>query len=232
MRLAKQTILMMAEEAARHPEDEERRKRVHYFLTCESTAKLRAMVENVRSEQDIAIKPQAFNTDPFLLCVDNGTLNLRTGVLQRHNADDLITLMAPVAYDPDAMHADWEEVLDRFVRADPGKEEFLQRAAFASLTGDTSDKAFMNPYDENVGNTGKTTFIESLLATLGPHGATVNAEAFLARRSGGGMRADLATCDGKLMVVSSELGSWRAPQHWPDEEAGGRLGRVPVRAQV
>jgi phage/plasmid-associated DNA primase len=53
------------------------------------------------------------------------------------------------------------------VRADPGKEEFLQRAAFASLTGDTSDKAFMNPYDENVGNTGKTTFIESLLATFG-----------------------------------------------------------------
>jgi hypothetical protein len=153
MRLAKQTILMMAEEAARHPEDEERRKRVHYFLTCESTAKLRAMVENARSEQDIAIKPQAFNAIRSC-CALTMARSISTGVLQRHNADDLITLMAPVAYDPDAMHADWEEVLDRFVRAD--QEGRVCGGRRSPVLGDTSDKAFMNPYDENVGNTGKT----------------------------------------------------------------------------
>jgi len=162
------------------------------------------MIENARSEVAIAAKELA--PDPYLLCVENGTINLKTGKLQPHNPKDLITLMAQVEFDPEATDARWEEVLDRFVRPDEGKEEFLQRAAFASFTG-TSEKAFINLFDELVGDTGKTTFVESLLGVLGPYGATVNSESFLVNRQG--IRADLASCYWKRLVVSSEIPAGR-----------------------
>jgi putative DNA primase/helicase len=203
MKLAKATVRTMTREAVLHPDDEERRKRIQHCLSAESTAKLRAMVENAQSE--LVLRPEEMDADPYLLCVENGTLDLRTGKLRRHDPADFITLMAPVEFLPAATDDRWEELLKRFVRDDDGKEEFLRRAAFASLTGTTSDKVFINLYDDNDGNTGKTTFIESLIRVWGPYAAIVNAESFLSKAHGSpGIRSDIAALAGKRLVVSSE----------------------------
>lgn len=204
MKIAKATVIQMHKEATDIEDDEKRKARVGWCLASESTGKLKAMVENAQSE--LVITPNDLDADPFVLCCENGTLDLKTGELRDHLPGDLITFMAPVRYEPLTVDVRWEEVLDLFVRPEDGKEVFLQRAAFASLTGDTTDKCFINLYDEANGNTGKTTFIESILSVLGPYGATVNAEAFLASPHGSskGIRSDLAMCAGKRMVVSSE----------------------------
>jgi putative DNA primase/helicase len=204
--LAKDTVGAMYEQAAHIQDEEERKRAASWALRSDNQPKLDAMVKNAQSE--VAISPTELNADPMLLNVENGTINLRTGKLQPHNPKDLITVVAPVEYQPEAVDERWEEVLDRFVRPDDGKEEFLQRAAFASFTGNVSDKAFLNLFDEQTGNTGKTTFIESLLAVLGEYGAVVTSESFL-KQSGMSIRSDLAHCDGKRMVVSSEIPAGR-----------------------
>lgn len=207
-RIAKATVLVMHKEALRIKDDDKRKTRVKHCLSSEGTGRLRAMVENAKSE--VVIEPQDLNADPMLLCVENGTLHLNTGKLGDHRPDDFITLMAPVEYRATASDPRWEEVLDRFVRPDDGKEAFLRRAAFASITGTTSDKAFINLFDDNTGNTGKTTFTESLMMVLGPYADVVNAEAFLVSPNGlTGIRADIATLAGKRMVVSSEVPAGR-----------------------
>lgn len=205
MAIAKATVVQMHREALELTDDEARKTRVGWCLASESTAKLKAMAENAQS--DVVVRPEQLNSDPFLLTVQNGTLDLKTGELRPHSPLDLITFMAPVTWTPEAKDARWEQALDLFVRPDEGKEEFLRRAAFASLTGDTTDKAFVNLYDASDGNTGKTTVIESLLSVLGPYGVVVGAEAFLQRAHGmsAGIRSDLASCAGKRMVVSSEI---------------------------
>ena len=42
----------------------------------------------------------------------NGTLDLRTGQLRPHRREDLITKMAPVAYNPDADCPRWNAVYE------------------------------------------------------------------------------------------------------------------------
>ena len=203
MKIAKAVVRSMWVEAIDVTDKAERKERMNWCKQSEATARLKAMVENCQSE--MVVLPTQLDADPMLLCVENGTLDLRTGDLRPHDPGDLITLVAPVVYDPDATDARWEETLDRFVRPDEGKEEFLQRAAFASLTGTTTDKAFINLFDGNDGNTGKTTFAESLRTMLGPYAAVVAAEAFLSRPGGaGGIRADIASLAGKRMAISSE----------------------------
>lgn len=206
-RIAKATVRRMQAEATRIKDDDERKRRLMHCIASESTGRLRAMVENAQSET--TIEPTDLDANPMLLCVENGTLDLRTGRLRAHSPADFITLMAPVEYHPRATDPRWEDVLDRFVRPDDGKEEFLRRAAFASITGKTSDKVFINLYDDNDGNTGKTTFTESLMMMLGPYATVVNAETFLSSRGAAGIRADLAACDGKRMVVSGEIPAGR-----------------------
>ena len=45
---------------------------------------------------DVAIAPAEFDRDPWLLNVQNGTIDLRTGSLQEHRRSDYITKLAEV----------------------------------------------------------------------------------------------------------------------------------------
>lgn len=204
-RIAKEMVRDMFREAAEIEDSKQREDLVKHAIRSEATSKLRAMIDNARSE--LPIHPGELDSDPYLLCVHNGVVDLKTGELLPHDPQYLMTKMAPAHYRPNAVHPMWEELLDRFVRPDKGKESFLRRAAFASLTGSTADKCFINLFDEQDGDTGKTTFLESLAYVLGPYAATLNADAFIASRYAepGRLRADLAECAGKRMVISSEL---------------------------
>ena len=51
----------------------------------------RAFAALAKSEPGMAVMPDTFDTNPFLLNVNNGTINLCTGELQPHTRDDLLT---------------------------------------------------------------------------------------------------------------------------------------------
>ena len=52
----------------------------------------------------------------FLLNVDNGTIDLRTGELRSHNREDYITHILPTEYDPDAICELWDKFIDKCTR--------------------------------------------------------------------------------------------------------------------
>jgi putative DNA primase/helicase len=202
-RMAKAVVERMWQVTGQIQDDKERAEARAWCRVSETQARLDAMLKSAQSE--LTITPQELDAEPYLLCCENGTLHLKSGKLRDHDPSDFITLMAPVQFKSGATDDRWEELLDKFVRPDEGKEAFLGRAAFASLTGTTSDKVFLNLYDNNDGNTGKTTFLESLLAAVGPYGEVVSAEAFLTKPNGApAIRSDIATLAGKRFVVSSE----------------------------
>jgi phage/plasmid-associated DNA primase len=80
-----------------------------------------------------------FDTNPWLLNVRNGTLDLRTGTLHPHNPADRITRCIPLDYDPEAPR-------DRFVRfmaevfPDPRTVEYLQRYFGYTITAAIASK--------------------------------------------------------------------------------------------
>ena len=70
------------------------------------------MVTLARSEPPVVARATDLDANPYLLNVANGTVDFRTGELQPHRREDLITKLAPVEYDPNATCPRFLEFLD------------------------------------------------------------------------------------------------------------------------
>ena len=111
MRLAKDTVRRLRKEALSGNDTNERAALVKHALASERITRLEAMVKLARSEPGIPALPDEFDTNPFLFNVQNGTLDLKTGMLHERDRAHLLTKISPVAYDPAARcptwHASW-----------------------------------------------------------------------------------------------------------------------------
>jgi len=83
----------------------------------EGTKELEDCAKSMRSERRVPIRPAQLDTDPLLLNVLNGTIDLRTGQLRDHRREDLITKIAPVHFHADAQCPLWLACLDRWMKA-------------------------------------------------------------------------------------------------------------------
>ncbi len=102
VRLAKETVRSIYAEAAATGDDDVRRAIAKHALRSEGEARVRAAISLAESEPGIPAAPDQFDQHRWLLNCRNGTLNLRTGELRAHERDDLLTRLAPVAYEPGA----------------------------------------------------------------------------------------------------------------------------------
>jgi putative DNA primase/helicase len=202
-RRASNTVRMVYEEAAAIEEYDRRTKVARHAERSESQTRLRAMVSLAESQQGIAVIPGQLDADPYLLNVANGTLDLRTGQLRTHSRDDLITKLAPVIFDPTAYCPEWERFLKTTTGGDRELEGFLKRIAGYSLTGDTREEVLF--FVQGPAATGKSTFVEALLATLGDYGMSADFETLLVRTHPGGPRNDIARLAGSRLVACVEV---------------------------
>lgn len=122
------------------------------------------MIELAKSEPGIPVRPQELDSHPWVLNVLNGTLDLRTGQLRPHAREDLLTKLAPVAYDPEAQCPLWETFLSRIFAGDGGLIRFVQKALGYLLTGSTQEQCFFILY--GVGANSKSTLIQTISALL------------------------------------------------------------------
>lgn len=168
----------------------------------ESAQRIRAMIELSRSRPSIPVKPEQLDVDPWILNVVNGTLDLRSGHLRRHNPEDLITKLCPVEYQLDAGYAGWDEFLNRIL-PDPAVRSFVQRAAGYSITGLTTEEVLFFPFGPTA--TGKSTFLRAISGTLGDYAAVADFDTFLEHNRSGGANNDIARLAGKRLVLSIEV---------------------------
>src|SRR5215217_6182777 len=176
-RLAKDTVASIYQEAAAAPDDETRKALAKHAMRSEAGTRIKEMVDLARS--DVPVMPGELDASPDLLNTESGTIDLRTGELREHRREDLITKIAPVDYDPEAVAPAWESFLQRVL---PGEElrAFVQRAAGYSATGDTSEQCmFIN---HGTGANGKSTFQEAIAAALGDYAMRAPTEMLLAKR--------------------------------------------------
>jgi putative DNA primase/helicase len=162
------------------------------------------------SQDEVAIKPEAFDHEADLLVFKNGTLNLRTGILAGFERGHFITKLVHYDYDSDATSPLFLAFLRRLMGAeqDEARAERLMSALQVyfgySLTGHTSAKAvfmLVGPKD-----TGKTTLLELFCKLLAEHTTLIRIETLMegpAQRSLG-LRADLADLHGKRFARTSE----------------------------
>ncbi len=131
-----------------------------------SRNRLKAAVE--LAEGRLAMRAEDFNQHPWLLNVQNGILDLRTGDLMPHNSGYRITKLAGAAYHPEAECPRWEAFLETVLNGDQALIGYLQQAVGYSLTGDTREQCLFFPY--GAGANGKSTFLRAILEIVGDYG--------------------------------------------------------------
>ena len=134
--LAKDTARGMLGEAATEIDDEKRKNMQKRALTTDSRPRREAMIALAASEDGIPVIPDELDLDPWLLNVQNGTIDLRIGELLLHRREDLITKLAPVDYNPAATAPRWLQFLEE-VMPDPDLRRFVQAAVGYSLNSVT-----------------------------------------------------------------------------------------------
>ena len=203
-RLSMEAARLWTAEATRY-DGEGREDRIKAALRLESCAAIDHVVSLAKTLPPIQTKHTAFDADAWLLNVENGTLNLRTGTLRPHNAADLITKVAPVHFDPDATDEWFDLFLNSLREGDPELPGFLQRAFGMSLTADvSSDKLFLVSSD---GGSSKTTATESFAEMLGAYAVKMDFSSFCQSRHGrspGSATADLVTLRGARFAYATE----------------------------
>ncbi len=203
-RRAKRVADTILTETAQLTDHEERKKHVAWALRTEGEARIRAMVTLTQTEPGIPIEPHQLDADPWLLNVENGTLDLRTGELHPHDPALLITKLAPVHWDADATYPDWDRFLDTSTGGDTDLAGFLARLVGYTLTGDTREEILALVHGPT--QSGKSTFAGAVQQLLGDYARRADFETFLARNdSGSNARPDIARLAGARYVVSYEV---------------------------
>lgn len=162
----------------------------------------------VRSHEQILTKPEDLDGDPWLLNLENGTLNLKTMELQPHDPANLCTKIAPVAYDPDAKCPNFEATLKKFLLSESIRT-FLLRHFGSCLTGIITHLKLPILYGQ--GRNGKSTITNAVAFVLG-HDYTCTLDANVLTSDESRRTASdptrlyhLASLHGKRFVVVNEL---------------------------
>ena len=221
-RLARETVATMFAAAAKEEDADRRRKLAGHALASESEKRLRAMVALAESEEGIAIRESTLDADPWLLNVANGTLDLRTGQLREPDPADLITRTLELEYDPKARAPRWQLFLARIFNADDDLGRFVQRAVGYSLTASTREQVFLILYGS--GANGKSTFLETVRAMLGPLAQLRDAKAIVilgagVRRHAGEYGGDTVSArflHGEFFDFEPTAKVWLSSNHKPD----------------
>jgi putative DNA primase/helicase len=201
-RFARTALRLLWGHASAVQDDDRRRKLMQHALKSEYEGRIRAMITLAQSERGIALTDAALDTDPWLLNVQNGTLNLKTGSLQAHRREDLITKIAPVKFDSTATCPRWEEFLQSVTNNDIDQITFLQKAIGYSLTGSVSEQVIFILY--GTGANGKSTFINVIHRILGSDYALPTPTETLLEKRNGGIPNDLARLKGARFVSAVE----------------------------
>jgi P4 family phage/plasmid primase-like protien len=186
----------------------EQRMDAVFFVKGTATKRcIDAVVSLARSEPGINVSQNEFDAHPWLLNVQNGVLDLRSGDLLPHDPSLRLTQLAPVSYDPDAKSNLWQRFMRDVTCGDDDIENFLQQSFGTALTGDVSDEVLF--CHNGGGCNGKSTALEAMAAMLGDYAAVAPPGLFTARNFDS-HPTEIAALHGKRFVTAIEQEANRA----------------------
>jgi putative DNA primase/helicase len=135
-----------------------------HILKMGSRAVRETMVKDARDKY--CISNEDLDKDSDLLNLQNGTLNLKTFEFREHRAEDLLSKIANVSYNPAARSELWQYFINEVMQGDEEKIKYLQKAIGYGITADTSLETCFILYGATTRN-GKSTLVETIMHMLG-----------------------------------------------------------------
>jgi putative DNA primase/helicase len=200
VRRAKATVEEMFEEARKINSETRRASLRGWALKSQEGKRLREMIGLAQSEIAAVLPVEKIDADPYLLGVQNGVVDLRTGAFRDARREDYVTRHIGAAYDPRARCPNWEAFLKKVL---PDEViAYLQRAVGYVLTGLTVEEVLFVLW--GTGANGKSTFRETLFALLGDYAVGADASLLITPKQGGGATPDLARLHSRRLVTVNE----------------------------
>ena len=194
------------------------RNRFFEWLNAQqSDAKRTAMIRCAATMENMRIRAARFDSDPKWLNTPSGELDLGRAEIDadgkwsvaepivhhlgRHYPEHFHTRITAAPYDPEAACPEWEMALKAWL-GDDDLIKFTGKLVAASVRGLVTVKTIPTLLGE--GNSGRTTFLEILMAVLGSY-ATAAAPSILRKGKGGGtLSDDIAELRGYRFVSTTE----------------------------
>lgn len=171
---------------------------------CTSAAQS-SILNLAMTNPDVSVSVKDFDTNPNLITLRNGVLDIKTGELMPHDPALRLTRKVNASFDPDAKEGRWTRFMEE-VLPDQQVREYVQRICGYMLTGTLNERVMLLIHGES--GTGKTQFLEALYAVMGDFAGIAPASAFAPRQNGyKGPSEDLHKLMGKRLVLQSELDS-------------------------
>lgn len=205
-RSARDVVRTIGNEAASEKDDDKRKEILRHAVRSESFKKILAMIDGAKC--DVSCLDGEFDAHPHLLNLENGTYDLHTQTLKPHDPGDLITKLAPVAYDPEATCQKMDSFMDRIFGGDPELIAFVWRAIGSALLGEATYQGFFLLHGG--GANGKSTLLEVYGQALGDYAHSTPTDTFMQGRiDGNGPRPELLKLKGARLVTAIEVNEGR-----------------------
>jgi putative DNA primase/helicase len=189
-----------------------------------ASAKTVSAIERLaKSDRRIAATIDQWDADPWLLNTPDGVIDLRTGRMRAHRADDYMTKVTAVG--PTGACPIFLKFLDRITGSDPELIAYLRRVLGYALTGSTRDHALFFGY--GTGANGKSVLLSTVAGILGDYHKTAPIETFTASNVDR-HPTDLAMLRGARLVTATETEEGR---QWAESRIKSLTGGDRVSAR-
>lgn len=145
----------------------EREHEARWAIQSEQKARIEAALYMARTESPISDKTKDWDNRPLLFAVENGVVDLKTGLLRDGRQDDRLILYSPITFDANAKCPLFEKFLVEILNHDAELVDFVHRAIGYSLTAFTTEQVLFILFGS--GANGKTVFLSILRAVLGQY---------------------------------------------------------------
>lgn len=156
-------------------------------------------------ETRLRVSFKDLDSNPWLLNVANGTVDLRNAELRPHAREDLITQIADIEWDDGAACPTWSAFVEGAMGGQRDLALYLQRLIGYALTGLISEHILV--FFHGGGSNGKSTFVQTVKTMLGEYACAAPRDLLFEDRPGAQRHpAELARLYGKRMAVCAEIG--------------------------
>jgi len=195
------TVRNIYDDLAKTNDYRERIEIEKFAMISESVRRRESAVKAAAWVKGLNVTSEQLDSNPWLLNVRNGTLNVLTGEFAGHRQEDMITKIANVDYDPQADCPLWKQFIREIMDYKTEVINFLQTASGWAVTGNTEEQTMFILFGS--GANGKTTFLNTILHILGDYGTATPTETFM-RKTGDQISNDIARLRGTRFVTTTE----------------------------
>ncbi len=224
-RLALEAVRGRQVAALKETDTAKRERRLKWTVGGEQVKRRRALLDWASSLRPITDDGANWDTDPWLLGVENGVVDLRTGTLRAGRPEDRITLRVRAPFVASATCPLWDVTIHEIFDGNAELIAYFDRYVGYSLTGDCREETLALCWGG--GANGKGTVMNTIGWLLGDYADDLPFSALeLHERSG--IPNDIAKIVGKRFVTSSESGETRRLN---EARVKALTGRDPITAR-